>query len=92
MTQDLENEKGPKNVSSMDHFEYFQKLLSSNIFLDIALKIGDKEHKTHKNILASRSPVFFSIFVEYNDGQVLLNYMHTGSCLGFNNQSFNCFK
>jgi len=44
------------------HFQDLDQLFSSKMFADFTIRCGDKTFKCHKNILASRSPVFKAMF------------------------------
>lgn len=59
---DLETASALSRMSILDEYE---KLLHSAKFSDVTLIVGDKKFPAHKNILASRSPVFSAMF-EHN--------------------------
>ena len=81
---------------SVDFLNKIKKLLDNDKFSDIKLKIGDKELKAHKNILAVQSPVFLSMLsaqenireivlndIDFEVMSVLINFMYTGEAADF---------
>ena len=71
--------------------EDFQKLLTTEVFSDIALKIDDEVIQAHKNILVIRSPVFLDLImknpsideleiteIKYEVMKIVLFFMYTG--------------